>query len=76
MADTLESLEIELARYWAIREKNMIELTINGVNGVMTVSFPANDWLGMSAIARVLAIHAKARAVTNGEAFDVTSETY
>ena len=25
--DTLESLEIELARYWAVREKNMTQMT-------------------------------------------------
>jgi hypothetical protein len=73
MTDTLESLEHELAAYW---EKRMIELTINGVNGVMTVSFPANAWIAMSPIARVLAIHEKARAVTNGETFDVTGENY
>jgi hypothetical protein len=73
MPDTLESLEIELAAYW---ENRIIEISINGVNGTDCVAFSAKQWLAMSPIARVLAIHEKAQAVTNGEPFDVTGESY
>ena len=49
-------------------------ITVGGVEGIASATFPLADWNRMPAASRVLALHDRLRHVTQGTPFDVLAE--
>lgn len=51
-----------------------IIVTVGGVGGIDSATFPLDEWNAMSAAARVLALHERLPHATGGRTFDIMAE--